>query len=169
MSLFQFLKKKESDTAKINNCVVAPADGEIVAAKDISDPVFSGELLGKTVGLKLAGDKAVLTSPADGVLTVLFPTGHAFGVTTNDGIEILVHIGIDTVEAKGEGFTLKDRKQGDKVAAGDPIVEVDLALLGKTYDMITPIAVTNDNGHQIEFTQPGPIKRGEILIKELTK
>jgi len=105
-----------------------------------------------------------ICAPANGNLTVLFPTGHAFGVTMKNGVELLVHIGINTVEANGDGFKVLNFKQGDEVKAGDPIVTVDFKKLGAKYDMSTMLIVTNANGQTITFRQPGDVKRGESVL-----
>ena len=97
----------------------------------------------------------------------MFPTGHAFGVTMKNGVELLVHIGIDTVNAKGDGFRVLGVKQDDTVRAGDPIVEVDLKKLSKKYDMPVMLIITNANANDqtITFRSPCAVKRGESVIQ----
>ena len=85
--------------------------------------------------------------------------------TANNGVELLIHCGIDTVNANGDGFRLLKKKQGDTVKAGDPIVEVDLKKLSAKYDMSTMLIVTNANGREIAFIDPAEVKRGESVIK----
>ncbi|MBR2546384.1 MAG: PTS glucose transporter subunit IIA, partial [Erysipelotrichaceae bacterium] len=120
MGLFDFLKKKEvkEDVALEpvtvdDEAVVALADGKVFDIVEVADPVFSQKMMGDGVAFSFTGDKTVLCAPANGTLTVLFPTGHAFGITANNGVEILVHCGIDTVNANGDGFKLLGKKQGD--------------------------------------------------------
>ena len=158
MGLFGGLFKKKDE-------IVAIADGKVVETVSVSDPVFAQEMMGKTLVFSYDADKVVLHSPANGTLTVLFPTGHAFGITTDDGVELLVHCGVDTVGANGDGFKLLDKKQGDKVNAGDPIVEVDLKKLKETYDMSTMLVITNPNGKTFEFVGPCDVKLGQSVIK----
>lgn len=98
---------------------------------------------------------------ADGILSALFPTGHAFGVTMANGVELLIHVGIDTVSANGDGFTLLGAKQGDRVKAEDPIVEVDLKKLQERFDLSTMLILSNDNGKSIRFMEPGEVKKGQ--------
>ena len=157
MGLFGGLFKKKDE-------IVAIADGKVVETSSISDPVFAQEMMGKTLAFSYDTDKVVLHAPASGTLTVLFPTGHAFGITTDGGVELLVHCGVDTVNADG-GFKVLDKKQGDRVYAGDPIVEVDLKKLKETYDMSTMLVITNPNGKTFEFVGPCDIKLGESIIK----
>ena len=122
-------------------------------------------MMGKTLVFSYDADKVVLHAPASGTLTVLFPTGHAFGITTDGGVELLVHCGVDTVSANGDGFKLLDKKQGDRVNTGDPIVEVDLKKLKETYDMSTMLVITNPNGKTFEFVGPCDVKLGQSVIK----
>lgn len=143
--------------------IVAIADGEIVDIKSVSDPMFAEEMLGKSVAFRYQ-KKTTICSPANGELTALFPTGHAFGITTNEGVELLVHCGVDTVNAKGDGFKIF-KKQGDIVKAGDPIVQVDVPRLAETYDMSTILIVTNANGREIDFIDTQEVKRGQSLLK----
>lgn len=132
-------KKAESGVHEI----MSPADGEIVSIEKVPDPVFAEKTLGDGFAVELSGNE--IHSPADGEITVLFPTKHAFAVTTTSGLELLVHIGIDTVELNGEGFTAH-AKQGDKVKKGDKIITIDKKEIeAKGKNTITPVIVTNMN------------------------
>lgn len=170
MGLFDKLRKKEETVTlePINvddEAIVALADGELIDVHTVSDQVFAQEMMGKSVAFKFNKDKVILCSPANGTLGVLFPTGHAFGIIMNSGVEFLVHIGIDTVNAKGDGFKVLSKKQGDTVKAGEPIVEVDLKKLSAKYDMSTMLIITNANDKEIEFIEPQTVTRGQSLIK----
>lgn len=158
MGLFGGLFKKKDE-------IVALADGKVVETKSVSDPMFAEEMMGKTLVFNYDADTVTLHSPASGTLTVLFPTGHAFGITTDYGVELLVHCGVDTVSANGDGFKLLDKKQGDKVNAGDPIVEVDVKKLKEKFDMSTMLVITNPNGKTLEFVGPCDVKLGQSVIK----
>lgn len=158
MGLFGGLFKKKNE-------IVALADGKVVETSSVSDPMFAEEMMGKTLVFNYDADTVTLHSPASGTLTVLFPTGHAFGITTDDGVELLVHCGVDTVSANGDGFKLLDKKQGDKVNAGDPIVEVDVKKLKEKFDMSTMLVITNPNGKTLEFVGPCDVKLGQSVIK----
>ena len=122
-------------------------------------------MMGKSTAFKYESNNVILCSPANGTLAVLFPTGHAFGILMNNGVELLVHCGVDTVNAKGEGFRLLSKKQGDMVKAGDPIVEVDIKKLSASYDMSIMLIITNANGQEYEFLDPQPVVRGEKVTK----
>lgn len=170
MGLFDKLFKKEEEIKlpALENVsdedIVAIADGKIIDIASVSDPVFAEQMMGKSTAFAYEG-KTVLCSPANGTLGVLFPTGHAYGIVMNNGVELLVHCGVDTVNAKGDGFRLLDKKQGDPVKAGDPIVEVDVNKLSKTYDMSTMLIITNANGKEYEFVDPQPVTRGQKVTK----
>ncbi len=146
--------------------IVAVTDGKMVDIKSVSDPMFAEEMLGKSVAFKIEKDSAVICSPANGRLETLFPTGHAFGIVTKEGVEILVHIGVDTVYSKGEGFKLLGKKREDEVRAGDPIVKVDFGSLSKKYDMSVMLILTNTNGKEISFIDLQDVERGTSLIRK---
>ena len=164
MGLFDFLKKKEElpvNTISVgDDVIIAPADGEQVDISTVPDPVFAEKMMGDGVAFRFPLKKVTLCAPANGTLSVLFPSGHAFGVTMKDGVEVLIHIGIETVNAKGDGFRLCGKKQGDAVKAGDPIVTVDFEKLAKTYDISTMLIITNPNDRTISFRGPGPVTKG---------
>lgn len=171
MGLFDKLFKKEEEInlPALENVsdddIVALADGELIDISTVSDPVFAQQMMGKSTAFKYPEGKTVLCSPANGTLAVLFPTGHAYGIMMNNGVELLVHCGVDTVNAKGDGFKLLGKKQGDPVKAGDPIVEVDVAKLSKTYDMSTMLIITNPNDKELDFIEPQTVTRGQKVVK----
>ena len=170
MGLFDKLFKKEEAAvlpavSAADGDIVAIADGELIDVHTVSDPVFAEEMMGKSTAFKFNQDKVVLCAPANGKLETLFPTGHAYGVTANDGVEILIHCGIDTVNAKGDGFKILGKKQGDTVKAGDPIVEADIKKLSQSYDMSTMLIITNDNDKEINFIDPQRVTRGQKVNK----
>ena len=170
MGLFDKLFKKEEEInlPELNvsdEDIVALADGEMIDITTVSDPMFAEEMMGKSIAFKYSQDKVVLCSPANGTLAVLFPTGHAFGIMMNNEVELLVHCGVDTVNSKGDGFRLLNKKQGDAVKAGDPIVEVDIKKLSQTYDMSTMLIITNPNGKEFEFIDNQKVTRGQKVIK----
>ena len=168
MDLFkQFKKSTASQLSEINadnSDIVAIADGKLIDAHTVSDLVFSQEMMGKSSAFAFDTDKVVLCSPANGTLSVLFPTGHAFGITTNEGVELLIHCGVDTVNANGNGFRILSKKQGDTVKAGEAIIEVDLKRLRKSYDMSTMLIITNNNGKELNFIPPQNVIRGQKII-----
>lgn len=167
--MFELFRKKETPEpiSVSDSMVVAPADGEMIPIEQVNDKVFSQKMMGDGVAFKYDGRSITLCAPANGVLSMLYPTGHAFGVTMNNGVQIMVHIGLDTVEANGDGFRLCSLKQDDPVKAGDPIVEVDLDKLRKTYDMTTMLIVVDANGQDIRFNDPCQVKRGDSIIEKM--
>ena len=171
MGLFDKLFKKEEEVVlpALENVadedIVAIADGELIDVSTVSDPVFAEQMMGKSTAFKFDKDKVVLCSPANGTLAVLFPTGHAYGIAMNNGVELLVHCGVDTVNAKGDGFKLLGKKQGDAIKAGDPIVEVDIKKLSKTCDLSTMLIITNANDKELDFVDPQTVTRGQKVIK----
>ncbi len=166
--MFDFFKKKTPVLEPVNcadNEVIAPADGELIDISTVSDEMFAQQMLGKSIAFKFSGDTANICAPVSGELTAIFPTGHAFGVTMNNGAEVLVHIGIDTVNAQGNGFKLAGKKQGDKVRAGELIVTADQKKLGAKYDMSTMVIVTNPNDLEVVFEAPQAVTRGRVVGK----
>lgn len=147
-----------------DDAVFAVADGELVPLENVNDDVFAQKLMGDGIALKAASD--FITAPVNGELTTVFPTGHAFGITRLDGVEILVHIGINTVELNGEGFDVL-AKAGETVRAGQPIVKINRELISqKGYDTTTMVIITNANGKTIDLQQTGDVKQGHRLDKE---
>lgn len=165
MGLFDAFKKKGSLPAVevSDEEIVAPADGELIDVTTVSDPVFAQKMMGESVAFTYDADKVTFCAPANGTLSVLFPTGHAFGITMKNGTELLVHIGIDTVSANGDGFKVL-KKQGTAVKAGEAIVEADMGRLKKSYDMPVMLIVTNSADHPVQFKEPCSVKRGETVI-----
>ncbi|MBQ9327745.1 MAG: PTS glucose transporter subunit IIA [Solobacterium sp.] len=166
--MFDFLKKKDEPANTISvgdDVIVAPADGEQIDISTVSDPVFAEKMMGDGVAFKFPLSKVTVCAPANGTLSVLFPTGHAFGVTMNNGVEVLVHIGIETVNAKGDGFKLCGKKQGDVVRAGDPIVTADFEKLAKTYDVSTMLIITDPKDKTITFKAPGAVTKGQQIVE----
>ena len=109
-----------------NLSVLAPLSGEIIALEQVSDPVFSGKVLGD--GIAIIPEDGKIYSPVNGTVTTVSSTLHAYGFSTESGLDILVHVGLETVSLKGEGFKVYI-KEGDMVKAGELIAEVDLEYL----------------------------------------
>lgn len=145
--------------------IVAMADGEIIDLHSVSDLLFAQEKMGKTIAFTFTQDHVVLCSPVNGIVKFIFSTGHAFGIKTKEGMELLIHCGIDTVNSNGKGFKILSKKQGDKVRIGDPIVEVNVKELSQKYDMSTMLIIVDANGKNIEFLEPQKIVKGQSILK----
>lgn len=121
--------------------LVSPADGILVDLTDVKDPVFSQKMAGDGIAIDVTGDTFV--APADGFLNFIFETNHAFGMQLESGIEVLVHIGLDTVNLKGEGFE-RLVSPDTHIKAGTPIIRIDRERLQfHGCSLISPVLVTN--------------------------
>lgn len=158
-----FKNKKEPETTVSDDAILAVADAELADITTAPDPMFAEKIMGDGIIFLAQEDEAVICAPANGTLTALFPTGHAFGITMKNGVELLVHIGIDTVNANGAGFSLMKAKQGLYVSAGTPIVKVNLKELEKDYYTGVMMIITNTAGQNIQLKKTGSVKSGEQL------
>ncbi|KGP74408.1 PTS sugar transporter subunit IIA [Pontibacillus yanchengensis] len=154
-----FGKKEESKEATL----VAPLDGKIVQLEDVPDPVFSQKMMGEGIAIEPANGEVV--SPVEGEVVQVFPTKHAVGLQTKSGIELLVHIGLETVSMDGEGFEAHV-KQGDKVSAGDKLITFDVDLVNeKAKSSVTPVIITNsDSIENLETLNTGEAVKGETEL-----
>ena len=136
--------------------IQTPIVGDVVALADVNDPVFSSGAMGQGIAVKPSQD--VVYAPADAEVTIVFPTGHAYGLRTANGAEILIHVGIDTVSMNGEGFNHKVA-QGDKVKAGDVLGTFDSAKIATAgLDNTTMVIVTNT----ADFASVNPVASGSV-------
>lgn len=155
---------KIKDIFSKDNDIVSVADAKVMDIENVKDKVFSNKLMGEGIAFEIKGNIVNICAPISGELITIFPTGHAFGIRSNSGIEILVHIGLDTVESKGNGFTIL-AKQGNIVKKNTPIVKVNYELLRKKYDMTTILVVTNSNEYKVKFKKQGEVELGNIIGK----
>ncbi len=157
-----FWRRKSAETDEQANWIEikAPFDGEVVPLEDLPDPVFAQRMVGD--GIAVQPTSELLVAPVAGTLTNLFPTGHAAGITTQSGIEVLIHIGMDTVHLKGEGFE-KVAEQGQQVAVGTPLVRIHLPLLReKAKSVVTPVIVTTmPRVEELLVTDQKTVRAGE--------
>ncbi|WP_333860641.1 PTS sugar transporter subunit IIA [Clostridium sp.] len=131
--MFHFLKK--------NFELTAPIDGEIIDLSRVPDQIFSGRMAGDGVAINTTGD--IVLAPADGTVILILKTNHAFGMALKNGTEILVHIGVDTVELNGEGLESL-AEEGAHVKVGEPIIKLDRKFIEeKGYSLITSVIITN--------------------------
>ena len=144
--------------------VLAPISGRAVPLAEVPDEVFAEGMAGQGCAIvPEASGEAV--APVSGVLVKLFEGGHAFGIATDGGIEMIVHLGLDTIELRGRGFE-RIATEGDRVEAGQPIVRFDLEeIRAGGYDPVTPVLVTNDEDHPVMGVRSGEIQAGELLFE----
>ncbi|MFB2583106.1 beta-glucoside-specific PTS transporter subunit IIABC [Herbiconiux sp. P15] len=150
--------------------LVSPLAGTVVPLAEVADPVFSGGVLGD--GVAILPTSGSVRAPLAGVVTSLLDSKHAIGITSDEGVEVLVHVGIDTVKLNGAPFTTHVA-QGDRVEAGQLVIEADLdAIRAAGYDLTTPVIVTNADRFAVAVSGAGAITTGEPLAditeKELT-
>lgn len=134
--------------------IASPLVGDILPLSAVADEVFASGALGKGVAIQPSEGKVL--APANGTVSVLFKTGHAVGITTDTGVELLIHIGLDTVNLDGRGYTIHV-EEGQKVSAGDLLVEFEIGTINEAgYDTITPVIVTNTDNFTDVLTTTAP-------------
>lgn len=160
-----FGSKKDSSAKEVK--IYAPLSGEIVNIEDVPDVVFSEKIVGDGIAVRPNGD--MIVSPVNGTIGKIFETNHAFSIESDEGVELFVHFGIDTVELKGEGFT-RLAAEGQKVKVGDPIIQLDLALLeAKAKSVLTPVVISNMDEITNLQKSSGEVVEGESVVLTLTK
>lgn len=144
--------------------VVSPLQGDVISLSAVKDPVFAGGAMGNGVGIIPTDGK--VTAPVSGIVSTLFPTKHAIGITGDNGVEILIHVGMDTVNLEGRGFTTYIQ-QGDHVNKGQLLMDVDLNVIKEAgYEIQTPVIITNTNDFKtIEITKTSSVKNGMPLFE----
>ena len=145
--------------------IASPLKATTMDLDKVPDPVFSSGAVGQGVGLEPQGD-IVVTAPSDGTVVVAPSSGHAFGITLDNGVEILIHVGLDTVNLEGQGFDVKV-SQGDRVSEGQELVRVDRSVIEQAgYPLTTPVLVTNTASFaSVEVVGGDSVEPGEALIK----
>ena len=144
--------------------VVSPLAGQVKPLSQATDPVFSSGVMGQ--GVVIEPSQGELVSPVNGTVTVLFPTKHAVGIVSEEGVEMLMHIGMDTVSLDGKGF-VAHVEQGDKVVVGQQLISFDMDVIKKAGLVTeTPVIITNQDDFQadVEGDLPRDIKRGDVLM-----
>lgn len=159
MGLFDMFKKKDTAVE-----LGAHMKGKCVSIREVPDPTFGEEILGK--GIAVIPVDGHVYAPADGTISTVFPTGHAVGITTPDGAELLIHIGLDTVELNGEPFEIKVESD-QKVKKGDLLIVADLEKIkaaGK--DIITPLVICNSDAYaNVETFTGKDVEAGDAVVK----
>lgn len=168
MSFFDRFKKKDERQVEnlpisANEIIVSPITGEVRDIKECEDQVFAQELVGK--GLLIIPSEGKLYSPVDGEIAMPADTKHAVGFTSNTGVEVLVHVGLDTVELEGAPYKAY-ASQGDKVNKGDLILDFDISAIeaaGKSSQ--TPLLITNHEGKELNILKNGSVSHGEDILE----
>lgn len=146
---------------RFEGSVVSPATGELLELASCSDQMFASGAMGE--GFVVIPKDGAIVSPVTGTVTMVYETGHAFGIRTADGVEVLIHVGIDTVELGGGPFASRVG-QGDPIKAGDPLVEVDLYSVraaGKSTETMVLFPETGSRSFALE--ESGPVSRGQVV------
>ncbi len=145
-------------------CVLSPVSGVAKPLSEVSDPVFAQGMLGP--GMAVAPSGGVVYAPVTGTITAAVATGHALGITSDDGMEVLIHVGVDTVEMRGDGFTVLAEKDAH-VTAGTPLIVFDREKIHAAgHDDIVMVSVTNASSESLPAVAPGAEARaGEPLFR----
>jgi len=156
--MFGFLKRKIRE-------IKAPVDGQVVSLEEVDDEVFSTKMAGDGVAIKPVNGQ--FTAPIDGVVSKIFSTNHAYSIKSDKDLEVMVHIGLETVALEGKGFT-RIANEGDSVKAGDRIIEADLDYIAQhAKDTITPIII-NDESDVKQIDKKHSIVKSQDTIMEVS-
>ncbi len=143
--------------------IQSPTDGQLVELESVPDEVFSMKLAGD--GLAIIPISNTFVAPVSGTLTKVFSTNHAFSIQTNSGLEVLVHIGLDTVNLRGEGFN-RLAQEGASVSVGDPIISADIEFIkSKGKNIITPIVVNHEKELTLSTFNERTVREGESIVE----
>jgi len=154
--MFGFLKRKVRE-------VKSPADGQIVALESVDDEVFSQKLVGD--GVAVIPMSNMFKAPIDGVVSKIFSTNHAYSIKSPKDLEVMVHIGLETVALDGKGFT-RIANEGDEVKAGDVIIEADLAYISEhAKDIITPVIIMEESDVKEIDKKLTIVKAGDMIME----
>ena len=154
--MFGFLKRKTRE-------VLSPVDGKVVEIESVDDDVFANKMVGD--GVAVIPMSNTFCAPIDGTVSKIFSTNHAYSVKSSKDLEVMVHIGLETVALKGEGFE-RLVNEGDKVKAGEPIIRVDLPYITEhAKDIVTPVIISEESDVQEIEKQIKPVKCGDLLME----
>jgi len=154
--MFGFLKRKIRE-------VYAPVDGQVVALESVNDDVFSQKMVGDGVAVIPMSNS--FTAPIDGVVSKIFSTNHAYSIKSEKDLEVMVHIGLETVALEGKGFT-RIANEGDEVKAGDVIIEADLSYIREhAKDIITPVVILEESDVKEIDKNLTIVKSGDMIME----
>lgn len=158
--MFKFLKKSNP-----NQIIKSPISGKCISLEEVKDEMFSSKMLGDGIAIETTGDTAY--APADGVITAIVNSKHAFGIKLNTGLEMLIHIGLDTVKLNGDGFSVLVNVD-DKVKQGTPIIKFDRNFIeSKGMTLVTPIIMLDSDQYDInKFAIGQDVVGGESTVIE---
>ena len=154
--MFGLFKRKQRE-------VFSPIDGQVVDITEVDDEVFSQKMVGDGVAIKPVGD--TFCAPIDGVISKIFSTNHAFSVKSDKDLEVMVHIGLETVALDGKGFE-RLVQEGDHVSVGDPVIRADLNYIAEhAKDTITPVIVSDESDVKQIEKQLRIVKCGDVIME----
>lgn len=160
--MFGSLKKLFGGEEEADKVIASPVSGRAVPMSEVGDPTFSQEILGK--GAAIIPSEGKVLAPADGIITMVFDTKHALSIQTENGAELIIHIGLDTVQLKGQFFEAHVNA-GDKVKKGDLLLDFDIDKIKEAgYDVITPVIVCNTP----EFPKMECVSGADVIAGETT-
>lgn len=162
MLFFSKKKEKINIIGKELNIIYAPMNGKVIPLEEVDDPVFSQKLLGEGIAIRPNGKN--IYSPVDGEIKFIFPTKHAIGIHAENGADIIIHIGIDTVELNGNGFDIK-ATVGDYVKCGELIAKIDLEYISERKDPTTMIVLEETDCFFVSVEKTDLINAGSPLIR----
>lgn len=156
--MFKFLKSKKVE-------IIAPMTGEVVEISQVPDPVFAEKMIGD--GLAIEPKDGLVVAPCNGKVVQIFPTNHAIGIETKEGFDLLIHLGIDTVELGGRGFE-RLIEEGQEVTVGTPLLKMDIdRVIEDGKKAITPVIITTMDQIQKIDVIKGPVTAGKNVIMEI--
>ncbi|MBD3791203.1 MAG: PTS glucose transporter subunit IIA [Campylobacterales bacterium] len=154
--MFGFLKRKQRE-------IFAPVDGQVVALEEVEDEVFSQGMAGDGVAIRPVS--GLFTAPISGKVSKIFETNHAYSIKSDKDLEVMVHIGLETVALKGRGFE-RLVQEGERVEAGDPVIKADLAyLVEHAKDTITPVLVMEESDVKTIEKKFKIVKSGDLIME----
>lgn len=157
-------EEESAETAEAGDAEIkVPVNGKVIPLSEVKDEMFAQEALGKGAAVIPADGK--ICAPCDGVVTAVYPTGHAIGITSREGAEVLIHVGMDTVTLDGKGFKVMVKEE-QSVKCGELLIEADLSVIKAAgLDITTPVVITNtDDYAEVKMVGAGQKKAGDLII-----